>query len=207
MSFYRLYRRFRYGEPVVVVSGLPRSGTSMLMKMLEAGGVPIVQDGVRTADEDNPKGYYEHERVKNLAEEADRAWLGVARGKAIKIISHLLRQLPADLNYKVLLVRRDIREVLASQAKMLERRGEPNGADDDQMAELLEGDIWRAGYLLKNAPHFEFLEVVYTSVLGDARGEARRISGFLGGRLDVERMVGVVDRQLYRNRADGDGPD
>jgi len=202
VSFYRLYRRLRYGNPVVVVSGLPRSGTSMLMKMLEAGGVEIVQDGVRTADEDNPKGYYEHERVKNLGEETDRAWLRVARGKAIKIISHLLRQLPRDLNYKVLLVRRDIREVLASQAKMLDRRGEPNTADDEQLAELLEGDIWRAGYLLKNASHFEFLEVAYTSVLADARAEARRIAGFLGGGLDVERMAGVVDRQLYRNRAE-----
>jgi hypothetical protein len=90
-SVRRLYRRFRYGEPIVVVSGLPRSGTSMLMKMLEAGGVPIVTDGLRTADEDNPKGYYEVERVKNLAQETDRSWLGEARGQGIKVISFLLR--------------------------------------------------------------------------------------------------------------------
>src|SRR5512136_2813877 len=123
-SLTRLYRRLRFGEPVVVVSGLPRSGTSMLMKMLEAGGLTLVTDGQRTADEDNPKGYYEVERVKDLANETDRAWLNAARGKGIKVISYLLKSLPADLNYKVLFIRRDLDEILASQKKMLARRGE-----------------------------------------------------------------------------------
>ena len=90
----RIYRRFRHGEPIVVVSGLPRSGTSMAMRMLEAAGVSIVVDGVREADEDNPKGYFELERVKDLAQENDWGWLQDARGKAIKVISFLLRFLP-----------------------------------------------------------------------------------------------------------------
>ena len=90
-SLVRLYRRLRFGAPIVVVSGLPRSGTSMLMKMIEAGGLPLVTDGLRTADEDNPKGYYELERVKNLAEETDKGYLKGARGKGVKVISYLLR--------------------------------------------------------------------------------------------------------------------
>ena len=119
-----LVRRLRYGPPIVVVSGLPRSGTSMAMKMLEAGGLAVVTDNVRAADDDNPRGYYEDERVKDLARDANRAWLRDARGKAIKIISFLLKDLPPDNNYKVLFMERDLGEVLASQQKMLDHRGE-----------------------------------------------------------------------------------
>lgn len=121
-KFSKLYRRMVYGEPIVVVSGLPRSGTSMTMKMLEAGGVRVVTDGARTADVDNPKGYCEGDRVLDLAKEVDTAWLPEARGQAVKIISYLLRHLPEDNNYKVLFMRREISEVLASQTKMLARR-------------------------------------------------------------------------------------
>ena len=119
----RLYRRIRYGEPVIIVSGLPRSGTSMAMQMLAAAGVSVVTDGVREAGEDNPKGYYEDERVKDLHKETqDGAWVREARGKAIKIISFLLKDLPETNNYKVIFMRRDLSEVLASQQKMLDRR-------------------------------------------------------------------------------------
>ena len=121
-SLRRLYRHLRYGQPIVVVSGLPRSGTSMVMKMLEAGGLAVLTDGLRTADEDNPKGYYEVERVKDLAREADKGWLGEARGKAVKVISYLLKSLPPTFNYKVVFIRRDLEEVLASQRKMLARQ-------------------------------------------------------------------------------------
>jgi hypothetical protein len=198
----RVDRRLRYGKPIVVVSGLPRSGTSMLMKMLEAGGLPLVSDGQRVADEDNPKGYYEDERVKNLAQDPDRRWLVPARGKAIKVISYLLKDLPPHHNYQVLFIRRSLKEVLASQGKMLERRGEPAGTDDERMKELFESDLWKATYLLKHQPQFEVLELQYKDVLANARDQAGRISRFLGGSLDVEAMTGVVDRQLYRNRAD-----
>src|SRR6185295_15833711 len=102
----RLLRRFRYGKPIVVVSGLPRSGTSMAMKMLEAGGLPVVTDGRRSADEDNPRGYYEDERVKDLYREGDKTWVRESRGKAIKVISFLLKSLPPDNNYKVLFMHR-----------------------------------------------------------------------------------------------------
>ncbi len=200
-AVYKRYRRIRYGAPIVVVSGLPRSGTSMLMKMLEAGGTKVVQDGVRTADDDNPRGYYEHERIKDLAKELDRSWLQTARGKAIKVISYLLKDLPADHNYSVLFIRREMSEVLASQQKMLDRRGEATTTDDEQMTELFENDLWRAGYLLEHAPQFEVLELRYTEVVEDPRAQAERISSFLDGQLEVDAMIGVVDRQLYRNRA------
>jgi hypothetical protein len=202
MSLYRLYRRLRYGTPIVVVSGLPRSGTSMLMKMLEAGGLEVIQDGIRTADDDNPKGYYEHERVKDLAQEADKSWLSDARGKTIKVISHLLKQLPADNNYHVVFIRREMSEVLASQGKMLDRRGEEDSTDDAQMSELFEADIWRARYLLNNAPHFEFVELHYADILKDAHAAAQQIQALLGRELDTEKMASVVDHQLYRNRAE-----
>ncbi|MCP4204534.1 MAG: sulfotransferase [bacterium] len=200
-SLRSLFRRLVYGKPIVVVSGLPRSGTSMAMKMLEAGGLPLVQDGIRTADEDNPKGYYEDERVKNLHGMEDKNWLKNSRGKGIKIISNLLRSLPGSNNYKVLFIRRNISEVLASQAKMLDRRGENSATDDERMAELFASDVWRAQYLLRRQPHFEWIEVGYSEVLAYPEVEARRMKDFLGLDLAVDKMVEVVDPNLYRNRA------
>jgi hypothetical protein len=200
-SLHRLYRRLRFGEPVVVVSGLPRSGTSMLMKMLEAGGLSLVTDGLRTADEDNPKGYYEVERVKNLANETERGWLRAARGKGVKVISYLLKSLPTDLNYKVLFIRRDLDEILASQKKMLARRSEAHDITPEKMRELFQDDLWRSGWLLKNRPQFEAIDVHYTAILAEPAEQARRINAFLGGRLDVGAMAGAVDPSLYRNRA------
>ena len=201
MSLRDTYRRLRYGQPIIVVSGLPRSGTSMAMKMLEAGGLPLVTDGERRADEDNPKGYYEYEPVMNLARDPDKSWLAGARGKGVKIISTLLRELPASYNYQVVFMRRDLGEILASQAKMLARRGEEAGADDGQMREVFENDLWRAGYLLKNGPQFRVLPLHYTEVLADPLAQARRLAAFLGGELDVDRMAAVADPALYRNRA------
>ena len=196
----KTYRKLRYGDPIIVVSGLPRSGTSMAMKMLAAGGLYTVTDGQRTADEDNPKGYYEDERVMDLAKVEDKAWLAEARGKAIKIISFLLKELPANHNYKVVFMRRDIEEILASQQKMLDRRGEGSDSADDRMAQLFEGDLFRARYLMKHGAQFDFIEVSYRQALSDPRSAAKAIRDFVGDGLELEQMVGVVDPQLYRNR-------
>lgn len=199
---YGWWRRARFGEPVVVVSGLPRSGTSMAMKMLDAAGVPIVTDGAREADIDNPKGYFEDDRVLKLAEADDKSWLRDARGRAVKIISYLVRHLPGENNYKVIFMLRDMEEVLASQAKMLERRGEGNDTDDEQMRQLFESDLWRTRYFIKHNRNVEALEVGYRDVLDDPESQARRIAAFLGGQRDVEAMAAVVDPSLYRNRAE-----
>ncbi len=108
-------------DVITIVSGLPRSGTSMMMSMLEAGGIGSVVDGIRKADDDNPKGYFEFERVKQLKK--DSSWLVEATGKVVKVISQLLRDLPPSYQYKVIFVRRNINEILASQTQMLIRRG------------------------------------------------------------------------------------
>ena len=113
--------RRRYGAPVYVVSGLPRSGTSMMMRMLEAGGIEPFTDGARVADVDNPEGYYEYERVKHLERDPDRSWVRQARGRSLKVISFLLRHLPDDNDYLVIYMRRNLDEVLRSQDKMLDR--------------------------------------------------------------------------------------
>lgn len=198
----KLLRRLRFGEPVIVVSGLPRSGTSMAMQMLAAAGVPVVTDGIRKPGEDNPKGYYEDERVKDLHKEnVDRRWLRDARGKAVKIISFLLKDLPESNNYKVIFMKRALPEVLASQKKMLERRNEADESSDERMLELWENHLWRAAYLLKHGAHFETLDIAYSDVIRDPLREARRIRDFLGLQADPETMAKAVDESLYRNRA------
>jgi hypothetical protein len=195
------YRRIRYGKPIIVVSGLPRSGTSMAMKMLEAGGVEIVTDELRTADEDNPKGYFELERVKDLEKDHDKAWLEELRGRAVKIISFLLKDLPKSNNYKILFMHRNMEEILASQAKMLVRRGEESKTDDDKMREYYQNHLWKVKYLLNHQTHLDALGIHYNDVLEKPLEEAKKIVAFTGLDLDVKKMVGVVDEQLYRNRA------
>jgi hypothetical protein len=195
-----LYRRIRYGRPIVVVSGLPRSGTSMAMKMLEAGGLGVVTDGLRTADEDNPKGYYEDERVKDLYQPGDKTWLRESRGKVIKIISFLLKSLPDGNNYKVLFMHRNLREIVASQNKMLTRRAEKNDTSDERAIALLEEQVRDARFFLRR-PQFEVLELNYRETLDSPRPLALRMAEFVGETLDVEKMTQVVDVQLYRNRA------
>lgn len=198
--FSTLARRLKYGASIIIVSGLPRSGTSMMMKMLDAAGLPILTDNLRTADEDNPKGYYEYERVKNLEKERDKSWVRLARGKVLKVISFLLKDLPPDNCYRILFMRRDIDEVLASQNKMLERRGKKKpGKDEEAKAYFLE-HIHQVRQLNELRSNFEMLEIDYRQALDDPRGFATAVNTFLGGHLDIERMVGVVDRQLYRNR-------
>ena len=197
-----LLRRIRRGVPVVVVSGLPRSGTSMAMKMLEAGGLVPVTDEVRTADEDNPKGYFEDERVKDLGRMEDRSWLRSSRGKVIKVVSSLLQYLPDNNLYKVVFMRRNLQEVLASQAKMLDRRGEDSDTADEDLLGMYASHLEKVEFQLRYRSWFDVLYVDYRSVLEDPATEARRINEFLGGRLDERRMAEAVDPNLYRNRAE-----
>ena len=195
----KFLRKLLYGKPIIIVSGLPRSGTSMTMKMLDAAGVSIVTDALRTADEDNPKGYFELERVKDLEKESDKSYLREARGKAIKVISFLVKNLPSDNNYKILFMNRNLDEVLASQAKMLVRRGETSDTADDKMKELWENHLWQVKYQFKHQPNIEALELHYKEVIENPGEQALRIARFLGG-LEAAKMAGVVDEQLYRNR-------
>jgi len=195
-------RKIRYGDPVIIVSGLPRSGTSMCMKMLDAAGIPIMQDGIREADEDNPKGYYEYERVKDLDKGGDNSWVIDARGKVVKIISFLLPHLPPGNNYKIIFMRRNIDEILASQNKMLVRRGEPTDTtSDENMKKLYSDHLIKVKSMLRYRDEMDALEILYNDVLSDPRPAAERMNEFLDDKYDVERMLSVVDPSLYRNRA------
>jgi hypothetical protein len=186
-------------DVITIVSGLPRSGTSMMMKMLEAGGMPLLTDGIRTPDQDNPKGYYEFERVKQI--EHDKAWLEDARGKAVKMIAALLKHLPPDYEYEVVFMRRNIAEVLASQRSMLHRRGEATDAvPDERMAELFRKHVEQVEGWLAEQPNMAVIFVDHGNVLTDAASQAQRVSGFLSCALDVQAMAAVVDRSLYRQR-------
>jgi len=193
-------RKRKYGDEVIVVSGLPRSGTSMMMKMLDAAGLPIMTDYERSADEDNPKGYFEYERVKDLAQEQNKAWVREARGKVLKVISHLLAELPDDNFYRVILMRRDVSEVLASQNKMLNRRGEENPIEDEKAKEQYLRHLVDMKYLARKRPNFEMIEANYREALDNPLPFATSINEFLGGQFDVETMASVVDPELYRNR-------
>ncbi|MCI0668228.1 MAG: sulfotransferase [Methylococcaceae bacterium] len=193
-------KKFRYGKEIIVVSGLPRSGTSMLMNMLASGGMEVVSDRVRESDPDNPKGYFEDERVKDLEKDPDKSWLRAARGRTIKVISHLLKDLPDENYYKVILLRRNLEEIVASQNKMLDRRGEPNPIGDDKAIEAYRNHLINTKVFLRRAPNFEVLELQYTQVIQDPFESARKVNEFLGGLLDVGAMASVVDSALYRNR-------
>jgi len=187
-------------DTVTIVSGLPRSGTSMMMMMLEAGGIEPLCDGVRTADEDNPKGYYEFERVKKIKE--DTAWLDDAKGKVVKMISQLLLELPSDYRYKVVFMRRKIEEVLASQKQMLIRRGtiKEDGVSDEEMGKMLTMHLQQVLKQMDDRQNAEVLCVDYNAMLVDASDSIARINEFLGGDLNTQAMTGVIDKSLYRQR-------
>ena len=194
-------RRRKYGEPIVVVSGLPRSGTSMMMKMLEAGGLSVLTDAIRQADIDNPKGYYEYERVKNLEKETDKSYVREARGKVLKVISFLLKDLPEDNYYRVIFMRRHLDEVIASQNKMLDRRGEDAIQDRETMAEAYRNHLAAVKILVRKRPNLEMLEFRYDEAVKNPKEAARSVNAFLGGALDERAMAAVIDGELYRNRA------
>jgi hypothetical protein len=186
-------------DVITIVSGLPRSGTSMMMKMLEAGGMAVLTDGIRAADEDNPQGYYEFERVKQI--EDDKEWLEDARGKAVKMIAALLKHLPPEYSYEVIFMRRDIGQVLASQRRMLVRRREATGTvPDERMAELFRKHAQQVAAWIAEQPNVAVVYVDHGDVLDDAVKQARRVGGFLSCALDVQAMAAVVDRSLYRQR-------
>ena len=185
---------------IIVVSGLPRSGTSLMMQLLGAGGIDIVTDNQRVADTDNPRGYCEYERVKAL--KADASWLPDIRGKVVKMVSQLLYDLPATERYKVIFMERDLDEVLASQEKMLVRLGR-EAAPRDQMTRAFTLHLTKLWNWAAEQKHLDVLRVRYADVVSHPQEEASRVSGFLGGRLNVDAAVRAIDPSLYRNRKAG----
>lgn len=194
-------RQLAATSPVVIVSGLPRSGTSMMMKVLEAGGLPVLIDGLRAADPDNPEGYYEFERVKEL-DKGDTAWLADTQGKAVKVISALLEYLPADYQYRVIFMHRNIEEVLNSQRKMLVRRSEETEAvDDAEMADLFAKHVAKVKEWLREQPNFAVLDIDYNDMIQTPESYIRMINQFVDNTLDEQAMAKMINPKLYRNRA------
>jgi hypothetical protein len=182
---------------IIIVSGLPRSGTSLMMQMLENGGVQVVTDNIRTPDTDNPRGYYEYEQVKTI--KRDVSWLPETRGKAFKMVSQLLYELPSSQRYRIIFMERDMDEMLLSQEKMLARLNKPAApraaikrAFIEHLHSLLE---W-----LSDQPNIEVLHVCYNDLLERPEGQTDRISAFLRGKANSQSMAKTVDPSLYRNR-------
>jgi hypothetical protein len=203
-----------------VVTGLPRSGTSMMMQMLSRGGIAPLTDEQRAADSDNPRGYFELEaatrlrpgphqgpdrnRDRNRDQNRDqsRAWLADARGKAVKIVAQLLPHLPPEQAYRVLFMERDLDEVLASQQVMLDHLGRERARlSDAQLKQAYRRQLQQVRVWLARQPNAKVLFVSHRQAIEDPRAVAERVNGFLGGGLDLDGMAAVVEPGLYRQRA------
>ena len=200
MGIFNPFKKRQALEVITIVSGLPRSGTSMMMKILEAGGLEIFTDNLRVPDEDNPKGYYELEQVKAL-KDGDDAWIKDAPGKVVKVISSLLEYLPSSYKYKIVFMRREIVEILASQKQMLIRRGENSEGDDQKMAELFQEHLKRVRVWLANQSNMEILYVDYNALMADPSPAINAVAEFLGLNENLDAMLAVPDKKLYRQKA------
>jgi len=172
----------------------------MMMQMLEAAGISPLTDHLRASDHDNLNGYYEFERVKALTK-GDVAWIPQARGKAVKVISALLKHLPSHYTYRVVFMRRKMPEILASQRRMLQNRGEQvDKTDDDTMAALFERHLEEVEAWLKVQPNLRYLFVDYNRLLNNPDTEIGFLGEFLENSLSARKMISVVDPNLHRQR-------
>jgi hypothetical protein len=184
---------------ITIVSGLPRSGTSLMMQMLQAGGMELLTDGQRVPDEHNPRGYFEYEGVKHSRH--DLSWLNHAAGKAVKVIHLLLLHLPAGRNYRVVFLVRDIQEVIASQRAMLKQQGRTGATlTDVKLAEIFESQLAQVRQWLAERANFQILYVNHNSLIQNPLAAAKQINEFLGGHLLATKMADAVNPTLYRQR-------
>ncbi len=187
-------------QPVIIVSGLPRSGTSLMMQMLAAGGISILTDSQRAPDENNPRGYYEFEAVKFTR--TNPQWLAGAPGKAVKIIYRLLYDLPADYSYRVIFMRRDRNEVLASQRAMLKgRSGTATGLSDRQLGDIFAREIAAIDQWLARQPNFAVCNIEYRQLVQNPHEWIQAIAAFLSRPMNLQAMHAAIDPALYRQRA------
>jgi len=200
-AFLQLFEKRDNSEFISIVSGLPRSGTSLMMSMLAAGGLEVMTDHLRIADDDNPVGYFELEEVKKLIR-GEHSWLVRVNGKVVKVISTLLPYLPDGYHYRIIFMRRAIEEVLASQRKMLINRGEnPDKISDDQMAEMFQKDLQQSERWINSQAHTSRIDINYRQLIANPRPLVAEINRFLGDGLDEDKMLGVIDPSLYRHRS------
>ena len=186
-------------QPIIIVSGLPRSGTSMMMRMLAEGGIPVVTDELRRADSDNPNGYFEFETVRQMST-GNVEWLANANGKAVKVISALLEYLPSNYSYKIIFLEREIKEILESQRKLLAHRNEKATADEAGIEMQIQKHLSVMKPWLVRQPNIEVLYVNYNTLMTKPEPLCEQITEFLDLPLNQTRMLAVPDRHLYRNR-------
>jgi hypothetical protein len=185
---------------ITIVSGLPRSGTSLMMQMLVAGGMSPLSDGERQADTDNPRGYLEWEQIKQLPN--DPGCIAEAEGKVVKVISRLLLSLPPGHEYRIIFMQRPLPEVLKSQDEMLRRRGTyKEGTNQAVIAAAFEKHLREVDAWLAGNPSVRILRVAYHEVLRSADDVTCQLAEFLAIPLDTKKMAQQVDASLYRNRA------
>jgi hypothetical protein len=187
-------------QPIVIVSGLPRSGTSMMMRMLAEGGLPVLTDELRGADDDNPRGYFELEVVRQL-KDGKFDWLKGANGKVVKVISALLEYLPREYQYKIIFMERDPKETLVSQKKMLDHRGQISKLTDEEMEQQLHTHLAAMKPWLVRQPNMEVLYVNYNALMADPKPFCDKVTEYLDLPLNQGHMLAVPDEQLYRNRS------
>jgi hypothetical protein len=184
---------------ITIVSGLPRSGTSLMMQMLAAGGLTVLSDGERKSDTDNPRGYLEWERIKQLPK--DPGCIAEAEGKVVKVISQLLLSLPDGHDYRVVFMQRPLSEVLKSQDEMLSRRGTAVTSGDNAAVEkAFQGHLNQVDKWLAAKKNIGVLRMQYRRILDEPLTAAKEIAAFLGAPLKIEAMAQQVDGTLYRNR-------
>jgi LPS sulfotransferase NodH len=187
---------------VTVVSGAPRSGTSLMMRMLAAGGIPALTDGQRPPDAHNPYGYFEYSPVKRLALGDAASWIEAARGRAVKVIYRLLTQLPPRIGYRIVFMERDLEEVFASQRDMLRAQGD--AAASQEAARLIPAfaaELRVAKEWLARQPGMPMLAVPYAELVRDQLKWSHEVAQFLGGGLDEAAMAAAVDPSLYRHHS------
>jgi hypothetical protein len=184
---------------ITVVSGVPRSGTSLMMRMLVAGGLTPLTDGVRAPDANNPGGYFEWEKIKSLPR--DPGCIAEAEGKVVKVTSPLLVSLPDGFSYKVIFMQRPLAEVVASQAAMIDKLGARGaGLKPEDMARALEAHVNQVKAALRLRPQIALCWMEYHRVLSHPQGAAETLQDFLGVPLDPAAMIAQVDLSLYRQR-------
>ena len=187
---------------ITVVSGLPRSGTSLMMQMLAAGGLEVLTDEERTPDESNPRGYFEYEPVKGT--HRDPSWVSQANNKAVKVIHVLLDALPSGFEYRVILMKRPMAEVLSSQRRMLERSGKsPVAIPAERLMRVFQKQLEDAEARMADRPEFRVLPVDYHDCVYRPESTVSAINAFLGLTLTAEAMVNAVDPSLHRSRIAG----
>lgn len=186
-------------ETIVVVSGIPRSGTSLMMNMLGRAGLPLLTDETRGADESNPEGYFELAAVRKTQE--DNAWVSRAQGHAVKVIHRILPALPEVYRYRVILMHRPVAEVVQSQDRMLARLGaDPSQLPEGRIEAIFKEQHEQTRALLEQEAHFDWIEVEYPELVEAPVRGAEQVIRFLELSAEPADVATAIDARLYRER-------